>query len=165
MWRCSGMSEAEAAVCAICLEECTSTDEYKLSCQHVFHASCLVPWLLAGRTTCPTCRGSCSETTLGPLTLEARASYLRRTVARRKSAPALLLKLVEDVRKAESAESAMARLLRAHRTEHKEVYKIGGRLRRQRWMASRKTRIALRVLGSFDCDELRLPPVAQRGAF
>ena len=155
----------EVAVCAICLEECTATNEYKLSCQHVFHASCLVPWLLAGRTTCPTCRGGCSQTSLSPLTLEARASYLRRTVARRKSAPPLLLTLVEDVRKAESAEMAMGRLLRDHRLQHKDVYRKGDRLHKKRWMASRRTRNALRVLGSFDCDELRLPPVEQRGSF
>ena len=153
------MSEGQAAVCAICLEECTATNEYKLNCQHVFHASCLVPWLLAGRTTCPTCRGGCSETTLGPLTLEARASYLRRTVARRRSAPPLLLRLVEDVRKAESAELAMGRLLRDHRSEHKEVYKKGGRLRQQRWKASRKTRMALRVLGSFYADSYAFLPL------
>jgi hypothetical protein len=42
--------------CVICCEEITSPGEmFKTPCGHVFHNSCLTPWLLT-KTTCPLCR-------------------------------------------------------------------------------------------------------------
>lgn len=44
--------------CYICLEPITPNDQsnvQKLSCNHWFHAKCLLPWALK-KDTCPTCR-------------------------------------------------------------------------------------------------------------
>jgi len=43
--------------CSICLEECDEemSDKISLSCNHVFHKDCLVPWLQCGMS-CPECR-------------------------------------------------------------------------------------------------------------
>lgn len=42
--------------CSVCLEDFACGDRAnKLRCSHVFHAQCLVPWLLM-KNTCPVCR-------------------------------------------------------------------------------------------------------------
>ena len=48
---------SQPVTCAICLNE-TERGEVvcTLPCCHTFHKKCLTPWLMQGKTTCPTCR-------------------------------------------------------------------------------------------------------------
>ena len=78
---------SEEKTCSICLEgiDLNTSDQHSLKqCGHLFHASCLLQWTLTANngTTCPECR-STPDRPLGHFTARARASYLRRTVARR----------------------------------------------------------------------------------
>jgi len=42
--------------CSICLEESSKEkEEYKLSCNHIYHKACIQEWL-SNHTTCPLCR-------------------------------------------------------------------------------------------------------------
>jgi hypothetical protein len=43
-------------ICSICTEAFTATDQWKvLGCRHLFHPTCIDPWL-AAHNTCPNCR-------------------------------------------------------------------------------------------------------------
>lgn len=149
--------------CAVCLEDVESDNQHTLSCNHTFHATCLVPWLLGGRTTCPSCRGNAGDAyqeAVGAMTLDARAAYLRRTVARRRNAPAELLRVVHHLRQAEEQERDAARALTAFQREHRDVLLALRRLRVKRWTASRRRRMRRRVLGAFACADYPLPTLA-----
>ncbi|OWM77150.1 E3 ubiquitin-protein ligase RING1-like [Punica granatum] len=50
----------DIGTCSICLEDLSSSSEQirrlvKMPCEHIFHVSCIVPWLKTKRT-CPLCR-------------------------------------------------------------------------------------------------------------
>ena len=52
-------------VCSICLEQITGLTEpngkiSKLSCGHIFHTQCVIPWL-KNKLTCPYCRENCKK--------------------------------------------------------------------------------------------------------
>ena len=131
-----------------------------LSCSHAFHATCLVPWLLRGSTSCPTCR---SDGTVNPdsdlpyLTSEARARYIRRTIARRRNVPPELQRILTFVRREEKKEREASKKYSDFQATNRGVLAEASRLRRARWRAKRKVIEARRLLGSFDCDTLRLP--------
>ena len=101
--------------CAVCLGEVeedgdeNNNNAYSFDCAHRFHATCIVDWLRQGNLSCPTCRSDVSTDHLDHYTVRERAKYLRSTVARRKSAPADLKRLVESVRRAEELERAARR--------------------------------------------------------
>ena len=43
--------------CVVCLDAIREGEPVKcLPCGHVFHSSCIDPWLLAGKAVYPTCR-------------------------------------------------------------------------------------------------------------
>ncbi|PSS11387.1 E3 ubiquitin-protein like [Actinidia chinensis var. chinensis] len=44
--------------CAVCLHEFGGGDEVRClaNCRHIFHRSCLDPWIDQGQRTCPLCR-------------------------------------------------------------------------------------------------------------
>ena len=48
--------------CSICLEHTSPAKDVTLSCDHVFHHSCAIGWLM-GNDTCPMCRKSIGITT------------------------------------------------------------------------------------------------------
>ena len=56
--------DASASCCAICLEP-IKDGGVPLSCSHVFHAGCIVPWLQKGNRSCPTCRDKPPRLNLG----------------------------------------------------------------------------------------------------
>ena len=148
-----------ATTCSICLEDITSGG-HTLSCHHVFHATCLVPWLLRGSSTCPTCR---SDGTVNPdsdlpfLTSDARARYIRRTIARRQSVPPELERILAIVRREEKKEKEASKKVAEFGRKNRRILCEASKLRRARWRAKRKVIEARRLLGSFDCDSLRLP--------
>ena len=144
-------------LCAICLEEDAPGDTHTLTCGHTFHCRCLVPWLVEHRS-CPSCRADvATPDQLGYLTIMARASYLRTTVARRRTAPLDLLALVARVRRAEEQERTVARdSLAFHRT-HRDVLRQARGLRVRRWTSHRRVQRLLRVLGAFASPEYPLP--------
>ena len=50
-------SDAERLVCSICTESFNVGEAVKqLPCTHLFHESCITPWLLHHSNTCPVCR-------------------------------------------------------------------------------------------------------------
>lgn len=152
-------NEPADRTCAICLEQIgETTDKHTLAqCGHEFHASCLLTWTLASNNgrSCPTCRASPPQ--LGYMTCRARASYLRRTVARRKNAPAELLRLVKRVQAAEAIARQTSRHLSEIRREHSGALKVMGRARTARWRAQRKVSQVTQMLGCFSCAAMPLP--------
>lgn len=154
-------------VCPIC-HEALAADAARHAldgCGHAFHAACLIGWLRRGGLSCPCCRADLAQAAdaLGDLPLYERAAHLRRTVARRRTAPPALLRRVDAVRKARDDERAAARALEAHGAAHREVFATRSRLRAARWSATRRVRAATQLLGLFahpDCPlpALRLAP-------
>ncbi len=147
--------------CAICLEDIVTENKHDMDCGHAFHATCLIPWLMRGNTSCPMCRRR-TEVAHGmnTLTLQARASYIRRTVARRRDPPAELVRILGVVRRAERAQREAVQRANAYARSNREVIATLRRLRRARWAARRKVLEAKCILGSFECDGLRLPGLA-----
>jgi hypothetical protein len=48
--------------CSICLEDFKDTEDVMiLPCEHLFHESCIVPWLGQNSHKCPLCRSDCGE--------------------------------------------------------------------------------------------------------
>jgi Ring finger domain len=51
-----------AEECPICLEIVAAGDDMMLLlCHHTLHAACLLPWLAAGKHTCPVCNRNLDE--------------------------------------------------------------------------------------------------------
>ena len=151
--------------CPICLEDIDgeATDKHTLDCQHAFHASCLLKWTLQGNgTSCPTCRASTTTRTtgLGFMTSSARASYLRRTLARRKNAPPDLLRLVDQLRRAEAQKKEARRKDAAERRENRDALRRVRRTRTAYWRASRRENEARRLLGCYSSLDFPLPGLA-----
>jgi len=49
------MTELNRNVCSICFENINPNDSLKLSCNHIFHSSCINMWI-SKKNTCPICR-------------------------------------------------------------------------------------------------------------
>ncbi len=151
--------------CSVCLEEIQGQNVHELSCGHALHATCYIQCLKRGRSSCPLCRSAEQPAPLGHMTLLARATYLRRTVGRRKSCPSSLTLLIDNVKKMEKRSKEAISTAKQHRTEHRGIFSKDSKLRRARWAADRKAREALRLLGSYDCDDLRLPTLVVSEGF
>lgn len=151
--------------CSVCLEDNDGRrDEHTLACSHRFHSACLLPWLLAGNRSCPSCRADTNDGSAGPsipmMSLYARASYLRGIVARRRDAPRDLVALVKRVRRAEEKYRCVSREGTDHNRAHKPVITQAVRLRRRRWTAAQRVRHLKRMIGSFSCPAYPLPALA-----
>ena len=157
--------EGESRDCPVCLEAIQGQNVHELSCGHALHATCYIQCLKRGRASCPLCRSVDQPAPLGHMTLLARATYLRRTVGRRKSCPSSLTRLIDNVKKMEKRSKEARSKANEHRTEHKEIFLKDSKLRRARWDADRKAREAVRLLGSYDCDDLRLPTLVASEGF
>ena len=149
--------------CAICLEHIdeSSSDQHTIDqCGHTFHASCLIKWTInpANGSTCPTCRST--PPTIGFFTARARASHLRRTVARRKNAPSDLMKLVRSVQSAEAAARKASHTASFLRKKHKKILQIVRKARSDKWRADRKVHDAILVLGCYSSTTIPLPALA-----
>ena len=94
------------------------------------------------------------------MALDARASYLRRTVARRRSAPVELLQLVQRLRRAEETLQARVRECTVHTRENSAAFARLRQLRGYRWRAYRRMRELKRALGMFASPEIPLPALA-----
>jgi hypothetical protein len=154
----------DAPCCTICLEALppfSATTIATLDCGHAFHATCLVGWLRRGTVNCPTCRTSAvAREHVPPLALRARASYLRRTVARRREAPAELLRLVRQVQQAEEQYRARAHDERAFVRAHADVVRGLRQKRSARWRASFRATQSRALLGLYASPTLPLPSIA-----
>ncbi|KAI0563538.1 hypothetical protein FGB62_37g24 [Gracilaria domingensis] len=50
-------SEEEEPICAVCLEEFESGQQVRLlACSHLYHKSCIDPWLQSSSNSCPLCK-------------------------------------------------------------------------------------------------------------
>lgn len=55
--RLSPVHSSSGDICVICLESLEPEDDIRaLSCHHVFHSDCIVPWLTTRRALCPLCK-------------------------------------------------------------------------------------------------------------
>jgi len=53
--------------CSICLEEFTATEKLRqLPCNHLFHTSCILPWLTQQNPSCPLCKTHVASQTEAP---------------------------------------------------------------------------------------------------
>lgn len=59
-------SDAQAAICSVCLQPLTEGAAVALACGHVFHRTCIPR---QDRTTCPNCRADLEEDDMKPLYL------------------------------------------------------------------------------------------------
>lgn len=145
--------------CSICLEDIGETeDKHTLDCGHIFHATCLLKWTFHGNgRSCPTCRASTDSVGLGYMTTRVRASYLRRTIARRKNAPADLLRLVKRVRSAEAKAKDASRKYVETRRKYADILKECRKMRSAKWSARRAQHRALRLLGCYSTSLFPLP--------
>lgn len=156
--------------CSVCLDPLDGQrDEHRLSCSHAFHAACLLPWVLGGNRSCPSCRATETqpESSIPAMALYARASYLRNTVGRRRNAPRELMALVRRVRDAESHYTRCASEATQYRRTHAAVFCQARRLASRKWSVARKVRERKRALGLFACPEHPLPhlSVGEHGAW
>ena len=147
--------------CSICMDDLDdSRDEHTLSCSHRFHSACLLSWVLSGNQSCPLCRATTDQQhaqRLPTMALYARASYLRRTVVRRRGAPPDLVAIVRRVRHAEEHHRLVSKEFMDHWLQHKEEMKKSRRLKMRKWEAERRIRELKRLLGLFACPEYPLP--------
>lgn len=146
-------------VCVVCMESLDAEHAHTMdTCGHRFHSRCIIAWLQRGNLSCPTCRQSAHRPdAIPPMALCERARYIRRTVGRRASAPSELLTLIRRVRDAEERERRYAREHRDYCREHRDVLRRAHALRGRRYMASRRARLAERLLGLFQTPSLTLP--------
>lgn len=154
------MRMSECAICCESVEE-GSPEAYTTDCQHTFHAACLVQWMRregGGGMSCPLCRHDLASQMDG-FTVRARAKYLRRTVARRRSAPPELLRCIQGLQRAEAKEREARAEVRAYMMTHKEVLHKFKQLKRRDWSAQRRARDAVRALGVFQAPGVPLPPM------
>lgn len=148
-------------VCAICMEDLASEHEHVLEhCNHAFHSSCLIRWFQRGNLTCPTCRTDAQqENTFSPLSLRARASYIRRTIGRRVSAPPELKRILSKLRTAEDKQRQRQREYTDFKREHSEVLKTFSKLRTNKFSAWRGVRKFQHLVGLYQAPTLTLPAV------
>lgn len=150
-------------VCPICHDAMPADgSRHRIAeCGHAFHAACLISWLRTGGTSCPCCRADLEQQeardSLDAFTLWERATHLRRTVARRRSVPAGLLRLVDRVRRAEAAAREAAQADAAFKQQHRELLSLRGRLRTNKWRSQRRVRDAKRLLGLYSDPDYPLP--------
>ncbi|KAH8888991.1 hypothetical protein GQ53DRAFT_226719 [Thozetella sp. PMI_491] len=73
------LSSSVIQTCAICTEDFSKGVQVrKLPCEHVFHQSCLDPWLLGFAVTCPMCRLDIQAyTAAGKIPVPPRVAHLR----------------------------------------------------------------------------------------
>lgn len=148
-------------ICAICYESLDGDDQlHKLTCDHNFHTKCIIQWFRTGHQSCPTCRDSNVEALqqLGSMPLYARASYIRRK-ARCKNCPPELLKMVEQIRAWEIRSRDAKKAYNEYRRNHKDILSKYNSLRTKMYNYERKTRDIITVLGLYQNDTLKLPPL------
>ena len=102
---------------------------------------------------------------MGGLTLLARASYLRNTVARRKSAPITLIALVKRVRNAEVKQRKVTHERMEFRRLHSDVLRKESHINARVWRARMRTRALTRVLGAFADGNYSLPPLVSENSY
>jgi len=150
--------------CCICQDEEGGDDDaarasHTLECGHAFHTSCILSWFRRGGEACPLCRDV--PWTIRPMLVEERYSWMR-AHARRKTAPAALRRLVEDVRLLEAKVRSTRVAVRAHRRQHRAVYQHGELLSRR----LRTQHVALEKcrhrIGMFQYAGAPLPPLSAR---
>lgn len=91
-----------ATTCAVCLEDFEMGDKVReMPCQHIFHVTCIDPWLIRHNRLCPTCK---RDITLkdGEVTSEANA---RLQAAQLVEETAIEMGLIADTRARSSSAS------------------------------------------------------------
>ncbi len=145
--------------CIICQDD-TVREVKELECGHSFHASCLVDWF-RNNPSCPMCR---AQPGISGMTLHARCKYLC-ALARRKTGPPELKKLVARLKKKRETLSAKVAELRDFKTANAAILREERKLTTSRYRAMRDVREFERVIGSYHSTEHPLPPLVSRQNF
>ena len=135
----------------ICLEPLNDTGHVLSGCSHAFHVGCIVEWFRQGHSNCPLCRTDpefCSP--------YERARAVR-AFARRRSAPADLVRQVKRIRTAEERSRDASRSLRAHLRDHRDAIQTYRKLLRSERSWRWKARVLLRGLANYAHPALRIP--------
>lgn len=147
-------------LCVICMEDLSSDHAHTLEpCSHTFHSTCLIGWFQRGHLSCPTCRADAHHDALPAMALRERASYIRRTLGRRSSAPVELKRLLSKLRAAEELQRERQREYTDFQREQSDVLKRVKLLRTRKWSAMRTASKYERLLGLYQCPSLPLPAV------
>ena len=163
MTRCRDVATTgmtEPAVCAVCMDDLSREHDHTLGCGHAFHSRCIIGWFQRGNLSCPTCRADAHRPDVfPPMTLLERASFIRRTVGRRVTAPPELKQLISSVRAAEKQQRDRRRDLVEFQRRHAPFLKKWRGLRAKKYSAWRKVRRLQRLLGIYQLPSLTLPAV------
>lgn len=151
----------EPDLCTVCLEDLGAGHSHTLdACGHSFHSTCLIGWFQRGNLSCPTCRSNAHEIDAIPgMLLRDRASYIRRTIGRRATAPAALKALICKLRDAEQKQRDRQREFTQFRRGHAAIFKQERALRVKRCSSFKAVRRYERLVGLFQCPSLILPPL------
>lgn len=148
-------------VCAICMDDLSSEHEHVLEqCGHAFHSRCLIGWFQRGNLSCPNCRADAYHPdNLPAMYVRDRASYIRRTLGRRTTAPPELKTLIATLRTAEQRRRDLRREYMDFQRQHSAILKRVSQLRRKQLTACVAVRKYTRVLGLYQSPSLTLPAV------
>lgn len=143
--------------CSIC-QNTTDGTFHTLDCGHSFHIECIMPWFRT-QGTCPMCRDEGDGIDkLAGLRLPERAETVMR-IGRQRDAPPVLKDLLQKYDRARNVVRAARKDHKRHLREHRLVLAAEKKMRRHVARCAAEVRKLRDVLGMYDCDELKLPPV------
>lgn len=152
--------------CPVCMDSLDSGDDVHSleDCGHRFHSRCIIGWLQRGHLSCPTCRTNLhhEEDAIPGLALTERARFIRRTLGRRKSAPADLKKMIAALKKVERSEKECQRAYMDFQRQNRDTIRQYNALRAKKWHSLRRKRRCERLLGLFQAPGFPLPPLIVR---
>ena len=159
VWKYAVWDEMDTNLCTVCLDDLNEEHSHTLdACGHSFHSHCLIRWFQRGNLSCPTCRSDAHEENALPcMALQDRASYIRRTIGRRATAPAELKALISKLRDAEQRQRDRQREYTNFRRTHTIILKQMHALRAKRFSSWRAVRKYQRLVGLYQCPSFTLP--------
>ena len=125
------MDISSTEICVICLDP-LETEIYSLpECTHKYHTNCILHWFRAGHNKCPLCN-NVGINGASDLYYEMRGAALQNykkmcRLARKKDAPADLLKQIQKIKKKEATNKKK----RVKWKEYKKEVPSGGKTRQQ----------------------------------
>ena len=143
--------------CSICHD--TEGQFHQLECGHNFHVNCICNWFRRGNESCPNCRhtGFQINALNWPDALSRSREMCR--VARKKTAPTRLKRMVEKLRKYEDDFKIARREMMEFKRNNREIFTLLSKIRRKYYVLFRKIREKKREIGTFASPDFPLPNI------